>query len=295
MRRNRTGRGGVYAGSRFRAARRGAILVFGILALAAVQWVLFVLRPPLAQRFPVRLHRFTRTATGLKLRRHGAPETRGPVLYVANHVSYLDIPALGSLLAGSFVAKSEVARWPVIGLLCRLQRTVFVERQAAAVGAQIDVLRRRLAGGENLILFPEGTSGDGNRVLPFRSVLFRAAAAERGGRPVRIQPVTIAYSRFNGMPMGRNLRPYFAWYGDSTLLRHLWIGLGLGRPGVDVVFHPSVTLDAFASHTALARHCQGQIAGSLSDALAGRLEIPRISRDETADETSVDTAPVLLS
>jgi 1-acyl-sn-glycerol-3-phosphate acyltransferase len=272
-----------------RAARRCAVLAFSTLLVVIVQPVLVVLRLPLARRSAMRWHRLFRHAAGLGLRRYGVPETRGPVLFVANHVSYLDIVALGSMLEGSFVAKAEVARWPVIGFLCRLQKTVFVERRAASVGAQIGVLHQRLDAGDNLILFPEGTSSDGNRVLPFKSALFRAAAAHCGGEPVRVQPVTIAYSRFDGLPMGRNLRPYFAWYGDMTLLRHLWTGLGMGRPGVDVVFHPSVTLGDFASHTELAQHCQMQTARSLSDALAGRLAGPQVQNDMAAQEVETET------
>ena len=93
--------------------------------------------------------------------------------------------------------------------------------------------------------------------------------------------------------MGRNLRPYFAWYGDMTLLRHLWTGFGMGRPGVDVVFHPSVTRDDFASHAELARHCQAQIARSLSDALAGRLAGAETPDDLAREAAGFEAAPII--
>lgn len=280
------------AGSPVRAARRAAGLAIGTLLMASVQCLLRFFRLPAARRFPIWWHRLCRRAAGMRLRIVGVPETQGPVLYVANHVSYLDIPALGSMLDGSFVAKSEVSRWPLIGFLCRLQRTMFVDRQAGSVMAQLNELRDRLAAGDSMILFPEGTSGDGNRVLPFKSVLFRAAAAESGGQPVRVQPITIAYSRFDGAPMGRNLRPRFAWYGDMAFCGHFWTCLGMGWPGVDLVFHPAVTLADFPSHADLARHCRDRIAGGLSDALSGRLPGAASRDDHEWHEELIEPLPV---
>ena len=291
-------RGG-FTGSRFRAARRCVVFVLGSLGLGLVQLVLMVLRLPAAQWFPMNWLRLCCHVTGIELRRYGAPEARGPVLYVANHASYLDVPVLGSLLEASFVSKAEVADWPLIGWISRLQRPVFIDRQVASAGAHVAALHDRLAAGDSLILFPEGTSNDGNRMLPFKSTLFRAAAAQCDGQSVRVQPVTIAYSRFDGSPMGRNLRPFFAWYGDMTMGGHLWTCLGMGRPGVDVVFHPSVTLDAFASHAELAQYCHGVIARTLSDALAGRLESPPLPERENGadlcgDDDSEDAAKAVF-
>jgi len=292
MRRNaiRIRRGQV--GSPVRAARRTAGLAIATVLMVPIQCLLHILRLPAARRFPMWWHRFCCRATGMRLRITGTPETNGPVLYVANHVSYLDIPALGSQLEASFVAKSEVSRWPVIGFLCRLQRTMFVNRQPTSVMAHLNELHDRLVAGDRMILFPEGTSGDGNRVLPFKNVLFRAAAADCDGRSVRVQPVTIAYSRFDGAPMGRNLRPRFAWYGDMAFRGHFWTCLGMGRPGVDLVFHPTVTLADFPSHTELARHCENRIAGALSDALSGRLRSAASPDDHGWEEESVEPLPV---
>jgi len=279
-------------GSPVRAAFRAAVLAIGTALMAPVQCLLRLFRLPAARRFPMWWHRLCCRATGIRLRIVGTPETCGPVLYVANHISYLDIPVLGSLLEASFIAKSEVARWPGSGFLCRLQRTMFVDRQPGSVMAQLHELRDRLAAGDSMILFPEGTSGDGNRVLPFKSVLFRAVAAEGDSRPVRVQPVTIAYSRFDGAPMGRNLRPRFAWYGDMAFRGHFWTCLGMGRPGVDLVFHPAVTPGDFPSHTELARHCEERIAGALSNALSGRLMDDVPTDDLGWEEEPIDPVPV---
>jgi 1-acyl-sn-glycerol-3-phosphate acyltransferase len=206
----------------------------------------------------------------------GDMSTAHPTLFVCNHSSYLDISVLGSIIKGSFIAKAEVADWPVFGYLAKLQRTVFVDRQRrTTTHYQRDQLARRLDEGDNLILFPEGTSNDGNRTLPFRSALF--SVAERKGEsgqpeplPLSIQPVSLAYVRLNGMPIGRSLRPLLAWYGDMELLDHLWHVAGLGRIVVAVEFHPPVTLAQFASRKALSEHCQRAVAEGVAVALAGR-------------------------
>ena len=205
------------------------------------------------------------------MRIYGRPETAGPVLYVCNHASYLDVTALGAVLDASFIAKSDVAGWPIIGSLCKLQDTVFIDRTVRTVQQQAALLTRRLEDGDNLILFPEGTSNDGNYVRPFKSTLFRVAEASCGERPVKVQPVTVAYVRLDGLPMGRSLRPYVAWYGDMTLVDHLFRCFGLGRIGVDVIFHDAVDRDAHASRKTLALDCHATISKGLSDALSGRL------------------------
>jgi 1-acyl-sn-glycerol-3-phosphate acyltransferase len=234
---------------------------------------------PLSGRFGSRIghalprlwHRSCCRILAIDIRSYGVPEPSGPVLYVCNHASYLDVSVLGGLLDARFVAKVEVAGWPVIGALSALQRTIFIERRPQGARCQPDTLRRALQSGSSLILFPEGTSSDGNRVLPFKSALFAAADAAAGGTEIKVQPVTIAYSRHGGLPMGRHFRPRFAWYGDMTLVGHLWGCLGAGGAGIDVIFHDAVRLSQFGSRKELARHCRSQVARGLSDALSGRL------------------------
>jgi 1-acyl-sn-glycerol-3-phosphate acyltransferase len=238
-----------------------------------LQLCLCRLAQPLARRLPQIWHRLCCGLLAVDVNPVGVRETGGPVLYVCNHASYLDVTVLGGLLDARFVAKAEVARWPVIGALSRLQGTIFIERRAQGVRNQHDELRQAMQAGGSLVLFPEGTSSDGNHVLPFKSALFAAGDATVGGVEVKVQPVTVAYSRHRGLPMGRRMRPYFAWYGDMTLVDHLWTCMGLGGVGVDVVFHEPVRLSQFESRKALARHCQTQIARGLSDALSGRLGV----------------------
>lgn len=223
-------------------------------------------------RFPMRYHRFICRVLGVRVTVKGAP-LDGGCLIVANHVSWLDMPVMGSTKPLSFVAKSEVQGWPGFGLLAELSRTVFVARERRSETAdQRDRIRERLEAGDTLVLFAEGTSGDGNRVLPFKSALMGAAEATAAepGRHIAVQPVTIAYTAIWGIPMGREVRPFVAWYGDMELVPHLWQLLSLGPVDVTVEFHPPLTIDEAGSRKALAQIAQERVAIGMAAALSGR-------------------------
>ncbi|MDR3440419.1 lysophospholipid acyltransferase family protein [Telmatospirillum sp.] len=194
-----------------------------------------------------------------------------PTLFVANHASYLDIVVLGAVVKAAFVAKKEVGQWPAIGFMAKLGRTVFIERRSRHAKEQKnEMITRLISVGESLILFPEGTSNDGNRVLPFKSALLSVAEARLpDGRPLPVQPISLAYTHLDGLPMGRGWRPFFAWYGDMELIPHLWSVLGLGHLTVEVDLHPAVTLDQFGSRKALTAHCQTVIGDALVSAVCG--------------------------
>jgi lyso-ornithine lipid O-acyltransferase len=248
---------------------RLALYLAWTLALMPVQALGLVLRQSWVSTFPRFYHRWCCRILGLRVRRIGQPAAARPVLFAANHISYLDITVFGSLIPGSFIAKREVARWPLFGWLAKLQRSVFIDRQVRSTAAQRDSIAGRLAGNEALILFPEGTSGDGNRVLPFKSALF--SVADRGGSDsLIVQPVSIAYTRLDGMPIGRTLRPLFAWYGGMAMAPHLWNVLGLGKIEVIVEFHRPTSLAECGSRKLLARYCQERVAAGLEAALTGR-------------------------
>jgi 1-acyl-sn-glycerol-3-phosphate acyltransferase len=129
------------------------------------------------------------------------------------------------VLVGCFVSKTDVAKWRIISVIARLGRTVFVSRSRASTGRERDTMRETLRAGDRLILFPEGTSSDGSRVLPFRSSFFALAEA-KPGEDIReiplIQPVSVVYDRLGGLPAGRASRPVFAWYGDMNIASHFW-------------------------------------------------------------------------
>jgi 1-acyl-sn-glycerol-3-phosphate acyltransferase len=255
-------------GSPALAALRLAAYLTLTFALMPVQALLLALGR--GARLPIVYHRFCARILGFDVRVRGTPAEGGPVLFVSNHISYLDITILGGIAELSFVAKSDVAGWPLFGWLAKLQRTVFVDRRAAKVGRERDAIAKRLDDGGRLVLFPEGTTGDGNRIRRFKSALFAVAERPEGATPVVVQPVTIVWTRLDGMPLGRVLRPAVAWYGDMDLAPHLWAVAGLGRIEVEVIFHEPTTLAQAGSRKALAHHCESLISRTLTQTLAGR-------------------------
>ncbi len=212
---------------------------------------------------------------GLRVVVRGIQSAERPHLVVSNHISYFDIVALGSLVAGDFIAKADIAKWPVFGIMAKAGRSVFIERRRSATSNARDQIQDRLDDGDTLIMFPESTSGDGNRMKPFKSALFTVAERQVTGRDgrmqqIKVQPVSIAYTRLNGIPLGVGWRPYVAWYGDMELAPHLWHVLKLGTVTVEVTFHPPVTLADFPSRKALASHCDSVVRRELACLLAGR-------------------------
>jgi lyso-ornithine lipid O-acyltransferase len=253
-----------------RAAWRSALVLALTLPLMPVQALALALGSKLARRLPQTYHKMCCRLFGLRVVTRGRISPTRPTLFVANHQSYFDICVLAATVETSFVAKSEVGQWPLFGSLARLQRTVFVTRKAAGVASERDEISARLNEGGNLVLFAEGTSGDGTRLLPFKSALFSVAERQVDGQPLTVQPVSVAYTRLDGMPIGRQWRPFFAWYGDMELMSHLFTAVGLGQITVEVAFYPPVSIATFGSRKALADHCRKTIAAGLSAAKSGR-------------------------
>ena len=173
-----------------------------------------------------------------------------PVIYVCNHSSWLDIPAIGGQLRACFVSKDDVASWPIVGTIARLGRTVFVSRSRQGISRERDQMQGRLATGDDLILFPEGTSSDGSRVLPFHSSFFAAAY---GDAAPLIQPVSVVYDRLAGLPVCRSSRAVFAWYGDMSLAPHFWRVAQWRGKRVTLLFHVPLDPADFPSRKALSQ------------------------------------------
>jgi len=257
-------------GSRLRALRRLLLYVGLTLPLMPVQALALAFGWRLATKLPLWYHARCCRLLGFKVERRGRQSRAHPTLYAANHTSYFDIMVLASLIEGSFVAKAEVARWPLFGQLARLQRTVFVDRNSRNAANHRDDIRNRLRKGDDLILFPEGTSNDGNRVLPFKSALFAVTERWSGDRPLALQPVSVAYTCLDGMPMGRYLRPFFAWYGDMDMAAHIWHAVALGWVTVTVQFHRPIAISGLESRKVLSEQTYQEVAAGVAAALIGR-------------------------
>jgi 1-acyl-sn-glycerol-3-phosphate acyltransferase len=255
---------------------RASLLVAAFLLLTVigmpVQWLLLKTSRRAARAFPCLYHRLVAALFGIHIHVRGKPVTGEGVLLIANHTSWADIVIFSAVMPISFVAKAEVARWPFFGTLARLQRTVFVERERrSSTGETRDAIRDRLLEGDALVLFPEGTSHDGNSVLPFKSALLGAAQARfADGHHVKVQPVSAAFTGLHGLPMGRENRPLFAWYGDMEMVPHLWQALLAGPLDVVLQFHQPLSLDSM-SRKELAVTAETIVREGQALALAGRI------------------------
>lgn len=225
-------------------------------------------------RLPRYWHRFALWAIGVRVHVHGEAERRRPLLVAANHASWLDILVLASVMDATFVAKSEVRDWPVFGLLARLQRSVFIKREVRRqTREQADEMAERLNAGETVVLFPEGTTTDGNRLGEIKSSLFAAASSAAHFAPggvVHVQPVAVAYIRIHGMAMGHYHRPVAAWPGDVELLPHLLGVLKTGAIDVDVRFGDTVEVMVGTSRKHVGNFVREELRTMLEKSLRGR-------------------------
>lgn len=260
-----------------------AWLRFMVMATAFVLTILFLV--PLQYAFlktgwgprtkaPMLFHRIVSWLLGFRIHVHGEMAKDRPLLLTANHTSWTDIVILGSLREMAFIAKAEVATWPLFGMLAKLQRTVFIEREKRGkTHQQASVIATRLAAGDAMVLFAEGTTSDGNRVLPFKTSLFGAAQVairETDVQTVTVQPVAIAYTRVHGIPMGRVHRPIVAWPGDVPLGPSLIGLLKDGAVDVDVWFGEPMVIDEKSDRKALARTMEKRVRAMVLSSLMGR-------------------------
>lgn len=226
-----------------------------------------------ARTFPHWYHRQVCKIVGIRLKVDGEVARKQGVLLISNHVSWIDITVLSAVAPVSFVAKQEVASWPFVNWLAKLQRSVFVDRNRRnEVGDKANEILSRLESGDHVVLFAEGTSSDGNRVVPFRTALFAAAKPSNGnalGNNISAQTLALTYTKLHGLPLCRRGRPQVAWYGDMDLASHAWRLLGLGPLDAHIRIGPPVPLDAFPDRKTLARYAEDKVRNDVVDLLRG--------------------------
>ncbi|MEQ1653847.1 MAG: lysophospholipid acyltransferase family protein [Hyphomicrobium sp.] len=282
------------------ALRASAILTgFFVLTvpLMPVQALLVRLSPRAARRFPHWYHRQVCRLMGIHLTIDGAVANDAPVLLVCNHTSWLDIPVLSAVAPLSFVAKKEVGGWPFVSSLARLQRTVFVDRnKRQAAGDAADEISTRLDDGDTIVLFAEGTSSDGNRVLPFKTSLFGAVRTDTtGANRTVVQTAAIVYTHLHGVPLGRADRPRVGWYGDMEMQTHAWGVLKSGPLAVTIQVSPPVPLDSFAGRKELALSSERAVRKAVLGLLRGRpgsVDLLPVEPDENRRKQRFPTATI---
>jgi len=246
--------------------------------LMPVQLVLRFVNPHWARAFPHWYHRLLCRLLGVTIHLSGQLAEDRPVLLIANHISWVDIPVMSSVVPASFVAKSEVSTWPFISWLAKLQATVFVDRtQPRRAGSSANEIMARLRDGDHIVIFAEGTTSDGNQVLPFKTSLFAVAKPGRAEanamhNGIYVQTMAIAYTRQQGLPLCRRGRPIIAWYGDMKIASHAWQLLKRGPLDVHVHIGAPVKLDDFKDRKHLAAFTHGEVRDAVADILAPRKE-----------------------
>ena len=209
-------------------------------------------------------HKGMRHVFGIKYEIRGKQNTGRQTLYMCNHLSYLDIPVLGSIITGSFVAKSEVEGWPIFGFLAKLQQTAFIERKRTAIAGAKSAIEKTLGDGRSLILFPEGTSTSGIIVKPFKSSLF--SLAEVNGKSLDIQPVTITILETDGRPSRTQAEnDLYAWplEMETPMPVHFWAFGKMRGAKLIITFHDPIRTDATMDRKDLAKACHDSVSKGL--------------------------------
>ncbi len=196
---------------------------------------------------------------GLNIIKQGDIANQAPILFIANHISYLDIIILGALIKNfKFVAKSEVGGWGFIGWLAKQASTIFVIRKKAIVHIQSDLISQALQAKNRVLLFAEGTSTKGIKINPLKPSMLEPALSS----DCLIQPVVIKYRKIDNLPIQTHFLPWVAWYGDMDLEPHIWQFLQCGQWQVVVSFLPLVNAKDFADRKALAHFLQQEMNGN---------------------------------
>lgn len=261
-----------------RAARRRLLAILRALAFLVVTLTLLPLFAAAglfgrAARQPIRKlwARFCLRLLGLEVRYRGQPMQACATLLVSNHVSYLDIVLLAARTDATFIAKAEVAGWPLFGTIGRAAGTFFIRRRWRDALVQRNTLAARLRAGESFILFAEGTSSDGLEVLPLKTSLLSVAEPWVLDRSIAVQPVTLAYRRLrSGEPFTAGNCRRYAWCGDDALLPHLWALLHDHGCVVEVVFGEPVISWAVSNRKRLGKELRWTIAAQLASVAAQR-------------------------
>jgi lyso-ornithine lipid O-acyltransferase len=221
--------------------------------------------PFVRNSLPVHFYRMIVWLISIKIEYEGNIEkSKRCNLFVSNHISYLDIPILGSQFPLKFVAKSEVKNWPIFGFLSKLAGTVFIKRARSESLLQKYKIFKLLSEREKILIFPEATTSDGNRVLSFKSNVFSAVENQN----FFIQPLVIIYSEINGIPINRWLRPIVAWYGDMILTPHLLILKNLKSIQAKIIYLEPVNSKDFTNRKDLSKYIEQKIYRAYSLSLS---------------------------
>jgi len=244
------------------------LLVFIITISIPIQIICNIIGFKLKKLYPLFFYQLIKITIGININFNKAKfnKRKNGVLYIANHVSWFDIICLGTLLNARFVAKKEVSKMGIFGFLAKLSNTFFIDNEnKIKIIEYNNFIRKKLQKGENFIIFPEGTTSDGNGIINFKSSMLECAFDE--SNQINIQPISICYSKLNNIPMGIYLRRNIAWVGDTSMVAAMANFLRSGRITVDIIFHELMSINNFKNRKELASYCENQILSGLNKTL----------------------------
>jgi len=244
------------------------LIIFLLLTLALLpfQFIIVFFIKNYAYIIPYFYHKICLRIFGIKIKTFGKVSINSPILLISNHASYLDIIILGSLFKTSFIAKKEISKWPLLGILAKLQNTIFIDRRVSSLKNQENQIIKHLNEKKNLVIFPEGTSSDGNRVLPFKSSLFNIFEKNLNSK-ILVQTITIVYKKINGIPMNRIERKNITWHSNMDLIPNIFNVLKKLSIEVEIIFNDEFLPSKEYDRKKLALHCWEKINYNLINSL----------------------------
>ena len=222
------------------------LIFFIILVLGPIQYVLIKIK--LRQRIyiPIIFHKVLLKILGIKVKMIGKKTSIRPLILAGNHTSYIDIIILGSIMPICFIAKQEIKSWFLFGFLAKMQNTIFIKRKNFKTLENIENINKGLDSKSAVVLFPEGTTNSGKKILNFKSSLFNLF---ENNNTLRLQNFSLCYTHVNNMPIDNRIRPQVSWYGDMNIVNHLLNFLKLSSVNATIVLHPVMSLEGLDRKT----------------------------------------------
>ena len=243
-------------------------LTIFIIVSIPIQGFLNLANTKYKKKFPLLFYKSVKAIIGLHIIKKNLDTSKDTgvsqgILYVANHVSWFDIICLGSMLNARFIAKKEVASMGIFGFLSTLSNTVYIDNENKNRVVEYNkYINQRLKNGENFIIFPEGTTSDGNGVIQFKSSLLQCAIDEN--HSIKVQPISICYSHKNNIKMGIYERRFVSWVGDTNMVQAMKNFLLTGPVTVTILIHSFVSEDFFGDRKIITKYCQEKILEGLN-------------------------------
>ena len=215
------------------------LIILIILVLIPIQYIFVQFKLKNRIYIPIFFHRILLKILGIKVKLIGQNTSARPLILAGNHTSYLDIIILGSIMPICFIAKEDIKHWFLFGFLAKMQNTIFIKRKNHKTLESLNSINKELDNNSAVVLFPEGTTNTGKKVLNFKSSLFNLF---ENNNTLRLQNFSLCYTHVNDMPIDNRTRPQISWYGDMNILSHLLNFLKISCVDATVVFHPILPL-----------------------------------------------------